>query len=148
MNNSRTPVKATGQKADRRELRYQKLVVTIERTQRKVDKADRIFQRGSRQLVKLERQRQRLLKAMAAPKPEPQPIETEQHPRIEAKEEAVANALVEDAPVPPKPKRTRKAKPEIGWVFPQAKSDSETREARMKSLGFRKYTGKGRSAAT
>src|SRR5215471_505971 len=82
-------------KPDRRELRYQKLCASIERWQRKVDKADRIMTRGTRVLIKLERQRRRAQLALSKPKAEATP--PAEHPRIEAKQEAIADALVESA---------------------------------------------------
>jgi len=148
MQHTPTPVKVTGQKTDRRELRYQKLCASIERLQRKVDKADRTFQRGTRQLVKLERQRRRAQLALAKPRPEPKPAD--EHPRIEAKQEAVANSLVEDVPPKPPRKRPRTAE-EIkpGDPGPQLLADlmnrpfveaRQAREAKMKAAGFRKVS--------
>jgi hypothetical protein len=76
----------------RREANYQKLCTTIERTQRKLEKADRTVTRCIKLLAKLERQRRRAQKQMAEPpKVEPKP----EHPKVEAREQAVANALVE-----------------------------------------------------
>jgi hypothetical protein len=150
----------------RREANYQKLCTTIERTQRKLEKADRTVTRSVKLLTKLERQRRRAQKQMAEPLTvEPKP----EHPKVEAREQAVANALVEptvsdvtdvpnsevfggdltDIPVEAKPKRQRKpkatdAKPESGSPGPAVleaylnRPFVEARQARMKSLGFRK----------
>lgn len=151
----------------RREANYQKLCTTIERTQRKLEKADRTVTRSVKLLTKLERQRRRMQKQMAEPpKVEPKP----EHPKVEAREQAVANALVEptvpdvtDIPnsevfggdlgtpveAKPKPKRQRKpkatdAKPESGSPGPALMVAAfnrplvEAREARMQAMGFRK----------
>jgi hypothetical protein len=48
----------------RREAAYEKLCVTIERWQRKLDKADRTVQKSVRTIAKLERQRSRARKAI------------------------------------------------------------------------------------
>lgn len=53
----------------RRQARYEQLCVTIERTQRKFEKADRVVKRSLAALAKLERKRireQKALKALAA----------------------------------------------------------------------------------
>jgi hypothetical protein len=153
MNNSPAPVKATGPTAtDRedellakriasRERKYQKLLAQIEREQRKVDKADRVFQRGSRMLVQLERQRRRLQLALAKLSAKPEPIE---HPRVEAKQEAIADSLVESAAngstPPAKPKRKPKGpKPTGPEVLTDLLIDArEARKAKMEAAGFRK----------
>jgi hypothetical protein len=50
---------------DRRTARYEKLCTTIERTQRRFEKYDRLAKRALKSLATLERQRTRLRKAMA-----------------------------------------------------------------------------------
>lgn len=68
-----------------------------------------------------------------------------EHPRVEAKAQTVADALVEDTPVPPKPKRKRNGKaavdeggvrfgPDEAVKRPQDLPDHATR---MRTLGFR-----------
>jgi len=65
------------------------------------------------------------------------------HPRVEAKEAAVADALVEDTPVPPRPKRKRKANGELPPIEAVASAMADegaarvSHAARMKSMGFR-----------
>lgn len=90
------PEMAEEVKQARREKRYQNLLTTIERTQRRLDKADKTARRLLRSLAKLEQQRRRLEKARRAPAPMPQSEPEPEHPRVEARERAVANSLVEN----------------------------------------------------
>lgn len=80
MTNDQASVKEQKRLA-RREAAYQKLCTTIERTQRKLEKADKVVARSIRLLTQLDRkrrkmERQRQLAADEAVKPEP--AQTEQ----------------------------------------------------------------------
>src|SRR5262245_29667605 len=160
MQRSSAPVKPAGQTGDteldllrkrlaRREANYQKLCTKIERTQRKLDKADRTVTRCVKQLTKLERQRRRAEKAKAEAEAL---LATELTPKPEPKAQHAA-------PLEPKPKRQRKpkingdAKPEAGSPGPKLLEDMlnkpsrEARAERMKAMGFRR-TSKPRQTAT
>jgi hypothetical protein len=63
-----TKIASEDKAAARRELRYQKLGITIYRWQIKLQKADRTMQRAVRMLAKLERQRLRMQKPPRPPK--------------------------------------------------------------------------------
>lgn len=83
---------------ERQVARYEKLCVTIERWQRRLDKADRTVQRAVRMITKLERQRKR---AKA---------------KLDGAEVAAANSAVESVAVPvvtPKPKRKRRTPEDV-----------------------------------
>lgn len=91
------------QKLSARERRHKALVSKIERLTRRRNEGIKAIVTAEVQLPKLERQLRRF-DLPVKPKKKPKPVE---HPKVAAKETAVADALVED------------------------------REAHMKSLGFR-----------
>ena len=96
MKQTSTTVKPTATGYTRREARYEKLLTTIERAQRKMEKADRTVTRCVKLLAKLERQRRRMQKAMAQARaaaadelvttaaPVPAPVQEEAPPPIVA----------------------------------------------------------------
>jgi hypothetical protein len=124
-------------KTDRREKRYQKLCATIERTQRRLDKADKTVSRCIKQLVKLERQRRRLEKARA---------EAE---RQTADSLVTAQAAPEPSPAPPiatqvespPAKRRRRKAPTL------SESTDATVNAMLQGASFEEADGKPKAGS-
>ena len=175
MEHRATPEVNPGKRLSRLEARREKLLVIIERAQRRFEKHDKASRRALKDLASYERMRRRLDKIIAKAKAEvadaliepaiPAPdigklyveaseaaaaakteiaMDDPNHPDLVAARELLAGVNGK-----PKPKRQRKPKAPTGYdvnkptdiplsEFLGNPSVPEDREARMKSLGFRK----------
>jgi hypothetical protein len=77
---------------ERLQLKYEKLVTSIERTWRKREKAEKALARLTKNLAEMERQRVRLARKIERAK-----LMADEHPKVEARERKIADALVETA---------------------------------------------------
>jgi hypothetical protein len=144
-----------------KQARYEKLCTTIERWQRKLDRADRTVHRSVKMLTKLERQRTRVQRAMAAQsrqsaddlvktQAESIPAATSAPtPTLSESCDAIVSAMVqgktfEEADglaIPPVLDRTRKLQ---AMADPRTKEKKAERRAVEKELRNAELTGKRR----
>jgi len=88
-----------GKRISRMEARREKLLITIERTQRRFEKADKTARRALKSLATLERTRRRMDKALAKARTEAADDTVESAtPKLEAMEQALGEAIYGERP--------------------------------------------------